>query len=143
MGRNKLCRLISGKDRLENFGSIESTTLSITPVPRMHIESIDMVLRRTSGSWYRAVATIKVLDENGQPVNDATVTVRWTGAVTGTSSTGEDQNGIATFTSSSARRGYYPLTFTVRVTGVTASGYVYYPGQNTANIRQHNYSLNG
>lgn len=122
---------IQGRDNLGNLGSIESTTLSITPALRMHVESIDMQVRRSGSSgWYEAIAVIKLLDENGQPVSDATVSVRWTGAATGSSSQRTNQNGIVSFTSPRARRGSSPLTFTVTVTAASAVGYVYYPAAN-------------
>jgi hypothetical protein len=122
---------IQGRDSLGNLGDIASTTLSITPALKIHVESIDMSVRRSGGSgWYEALAVIKILDENGQPINDATVRIRWTGSVSGTSSQRTDQNGIVSFTSPRARRGSSPLTFTIAVTDVTAVGYVYYPAAN-------------
>ena len=122
---------IQGKDSLGNLGDKVTTTLSVTPALKMHVESISMsVSQQGSSGWYTATAVIKILDENGKPVSDATVSVSWTGSVSGTSSQKTDQNGMVSFVSPRARRGSSRLTFTITVTGVTAVGYVYYPAAN-------------
>ena len=67
-------------------------------------------------------ARVTILDQGDMPVEGATVTGIWSGAVSGTSSAKTNLYGIATLVApDSSKKG----TYTVRVTGVSKGNQVY------------------
>jgi hypothetical protein len=79
-----------------------------------------------------AVATVKVVDQNGKTVPGATVNGSWSGLDTASVSRTTDTNGIVKFTSSKVKNPKGTLTF--KVTGATHTGYTYNPSQNICSI---------
>ena len=114
---------VKGQDSSGNWGDSSSTALRITPTPRMHVELISMSIR-IQGNWKTAVAVVRIVDNLGQRVDGALVSVRWSGSVTGTSTQSTNSNGDATFTSPRVRTSV-TATFTITITNVQKSGYIY------------------
>jgi hypothetical protein len=75
-----------------------------------------------------------VLDELGNPVEGATVTGDWTGAVTQLNQQRvTDASGVAYMSCGFTKNGG---TFIITITDVTASGYVYNPALNVETTDQ-------
>ena len=101
-----------------------SVAIDATPpvsTPSMHVQSIALTLSGNKRNTV-AVATVAIRDGDGNPVAGAQVDGRWSGVVSGSGSVLTDTAGIATFRSSRTRSNG---TFTLEVTGVALSGYVY------------------
>jgi hypothetical protein len=79
---------------------------------------------RRQGDWKKAIAIVRIVDNLGQRVDGALVTVRWSGSVTGTSTQSTNSNGDATFTSPRVRSSV-TATFTITITNVQKIGYIY------------------
>ena len=92
----------------------------VATVP-MSVASITMSNLSTKGAK-RAGARVRVLDNTGKPVPNASVSGAWSGIVTGSATVTTDSQGFASFTSPNAKKsGTY--VFTVRA--VRSTGYVY------------------
>jgi subtilisin len=75
-----------------------------------------------------AMATVKIVDQNGKAVPGVTISGSWSGLTSASVSGTTDSSGIAKFTSSQVKN---PSgTFTFKVTGATCGGYVYDAAQN-------------
>lgn len=94
--------------------------------PSLHVEKIGMSLS-VKRSGIRSTATVTVTDASGKVLSGATVSGKWSGVVSGTSSATTRSTGQATFTSPYATTGG---AFTFTVTGVSLSGYTYDAAQN-------------
>jgi serralysin len=101
--------------------------VSQNPALVMRIGSITMALV-SSSSGSSARATVRILNASGQPVQGATVSGNWTGLVKHTGTATTDANGYAVLTSRSSRK---KGTFTITITNVTRSGYIYNASANT------------
>ena len=100
---------------------IKEDYITVTGPSALHVESIEV----TKETWliiFRAKARIRIVDENGVPVEGATVTGEWSDGVTGQSDGETDSDGWAT-TYSNWRWGDADFTFCV--TDVSKDGYVY------------------
>ena len=93
----------------------------------MHIESIEMSLRQR-GSWTNALAAVRIVDSQGNPVAGAAVTGQWTGSAGDNDSVITDANGMAIV--SSDRTQADSGTFSFIVTDVSLYGWTYVPGAN-------------
>lgn len=110
-------------------GGVGSATLRIRVVPasglvEMFVSSIGMSSRTHGGNRFSAVATIEVVDQTGAAVAGATVSVGWSGAISGSSSGITDANGIALIESKRVKNGG---TFIATVSDVSAPGFNYNP----------------
>jgi hypothetical protein len=104
--------------------------LRVINTPVMHVEAIDMSLeQRRVWFWWqtRAVAVVTILDGAGNPVANAEVQGRWSGATSGVVSGITDALGQVTFQSSWRWGGG---TFTFTVTDVLRAGWLYDPAFN-------------
>lgn len=105
-----------------------TATPAPTPAPStvLHVASITMDWQR-AGKNRQGIATVKVVDANGAPVANASVTGSWTGACTSTwnSSTGTDGT-----TKAYSCRAPATTTVTFCVTSITRSGWSYDPSAN-------------
>jgi PKD repeat protein len=99
----------------------------VTTIP-MRVADIAMSLVANGGRSASAMAAVKVLDGNGQPVPNATVNGSWSGLVSGNSSLVTGSNGVASLRSPSTRS---HGTFVFTVSSVTLPGYGYQPSLNT------------
>ena len=97
------------------------------PGNQMHIESIEMSLRQR-GSWTNALAAVRIVDSQGNPVAGAAVTGQWTGSAGDNDSVITDANGMAIV--SSDRTQADSGTFSFIVTDVSLYGWTYVPGAN-------------
>jgi len=93
----------------------------------MHIDSIEMSLKQR-GAWTNAVAAVRIVDTDGDPVSGATVTGQWTGSAADIDTITTDENGIAIVPSDRTRDTSGTFTFTV--TAVSKYGWTYAPGAN-------------
>lgn len=103
-----------------------------TPPPTgstMHVASIDMALKST-GPLVGAIATVTIVDAGDNPVEGATVSGFWTGAVEDTDSAVTDSAGQAVFQSDKVRSPPSGTTFTFCVEAVAKSGWTYDPEAN-------------
>jgi PKD repeat protein len=114
----------------DNNGATNSKNISITvqqaPNPVIYVNGISMSLIQSGGNA-RGQAVITVFDGNGAPRPNVAVLAKWSGLTTDSESGTTDANGRVTFTSNSTRKSG---TFTITVTGLSASGYTYSPSRN-------------
>ncbi len=116
---------VTAIDRAGNEGSpseiATNTTFAIRNV--MRVSSVDVNLygwRR----WCYAVATVKVVDAEGNPVDSAEVYGHWEGIVSGNVTALTDTSGIATFYTPWVRA-YPGAEFTFVVDNVVKDGWIY------------------
>jgi lysyl endopeptidase len=79
----------------------------------------NVVTVQVQGKQSRGVANVRVVDQNGQSVANATVTGTWSGSVSGSASGTTGTDGIATVYSAKTRTG---TSFTFCVTAVSGTG---------------------
>ena len=106
---------------------------SATPAPfpepgSVHVASMSADLVASGGRNLRAQATVSVVDESGQSVSGLTVTVVFSGDVSGTGSAVTDANGVA-IVSGPKKKGSF--SFSACVDSVTGSGWTYDPTSNS------------
>ena len=77
------------------------------------------------GPWFNGTATVRIVDQNGQNVANATVTGTWSGAVSGSASGVTGTNGTVAINSPKTRTNG---TFTFCVTNVSGTGVTYSGG---------------
>jgi PKD repeat protein len=113
----------------DNSGLTATASVVITVTAPVTLVDADVqqytlaVDRNSTGS--RAVATVKVLDRLGRVVPGVTVTMQWSGVVTGSSSATTNSSGVATLASLRVKK---TGTITGTVTGVVApAGFRYEP----------------
>lgn len=101
-----------------------TTVAGVTPPETMSVASILLTTERATGPTVYGVATVTIVDNNGDPVEGAEVTGDFTGDYSGdtglTATT--DANGEAVFTSSTAVK---KPSFAFTVTDVVKEGLVY------------------
>jgi len=114
-------------DELGHSSALSASASATTGPRAMHVERILMQLVRSGLGW-TATGMVTVVDELHAPVSRASVTARWSGAVSATQLKATGKNGIATFTSPKAKGS--KLTFTLTATGISASGYVWDRGNS-------------
>jgi len=80
-------------------------TVNESSTPIIRVASIEMVLVQMYGGWRTyARATVYVVDDDGEPVEGASVLAHWEGATYDTESGNTGASGEVTFTSNSRRR---------------------------------------
>ncbi len=100
------------------------------PAIDMHVHDIDLSAASQGPRKY-AVGAVTVVDVNGAWVANASVSINWSGIVSGTDTATTDSNGVVVFSSPKTKAAG---TVTLKVTGITASGYKYQSQQNEASI---------
>lgn len=124
----------------DDDGLKDSETLPVTVNPdaqalTLRVGNITMSATR-SGSFYRCNAAVAIRDGSNLAKSGASVTGRWSGTVSGTYTRTTSTAGTASFSSPwTSRRG----TCTFSVSGVSASGYTYTPGQNVLTSKSLTY----
>lgn len=93
----------------------------------LHVDNIEMSLNQR-GAWMNAVAAVRIVDADGNPVGGATVTGEWTGSAAAVDAITTDENGVALVSSDRTRDTSGTFTFTV--TDVSKYGWTYTPGAN-------------
>jgi serine protease len=99
----------------------------------MHVAGIDMgYVVRSAGKnkFYKAFATVSVVDANNAAVPGATVAGTWSGATSETLSGTTDTSGKVTIYSSEVKNPKSGTTFNFRVDSITKSGWQYDAGTN-------------
>ena len=91
----------------------------------MHVASIVMsTTKYKAKGWFTyATATVKIVDANGDLVNDAKVSGRWSGLTDASDSGLTDVTGQVALKSDSVKNAHGTFTFTV--TGVERDGWIY------------------
>jgi len=116
----------------DNSGATSSSSVSISvqqaQTVAIYVQSITMSLV-TSGGKTSGRAVITVYDANGVPRPNVTITGKWSGLATDSDSGVTNAIGQVTFTSNSVNS-RKTGTFTLSVTGLSASGYTYDPSRN-------------
>jgi hypothetical protein len=92
----------------------------------LHVENIAMSWS-SQGPFFRAYATITIVDDNNDPIEGVTVYGSWSGAFTGDVSGVTNASGQVTVQSGKVKGGG---TFTFSVTDVVQVGSTYDPSQN-------------
>ncbi|MDI6889275.1 MAG: S8 family serine peptidase [Methanocellales archaeon] len=108
------------------LSNIASATVAEAPSNTIHIADIEMSTgSRTAGrntfTW--AVATVKIVDASGNPVEGATVSGHWSSLTTDSDSGVTDANGQVSLNSDRVKNA--KGTFTLTVDDVILSGWVY------------------
>jgi len=109
----------------------ESVTVSGAAGPTTHVASITISLRHKGPNW-EATAVVIIVDENGRPVKEATVTGDWdlNGVVFNDGATGTtNRRGGARIVSGKIQAGSGDV-FTFTVTSVSHPDYTYVPAAN-------------
>jgi subtilisin family serine protease len=111
------------------MGTIDSLA-AVTAVsgPSILVQNIEMRIFEPAPDWFIVLSFVRIIDEDGAPVEGATVDVEWT-LPWGQTRVGQkdtNANGWAWFSAFSWQSG----TYQVCVTGVGKAGFVYDPDQN-------------
>ena len=96
----------------------------------MHIDSIDMKLIRIGARFYRATATVTIVDATDNPVEGVTVSGHWEDATNDQDSGVTDSDGQTPPLRSNYRWSSSGTTFTFVVDDVTKEGCTYDPDAN-------------
>ena len=94
----------------------------------MHVGSIDMSTAvRTAGrnTFVKAIATVTIVDDNGVPIEGATVYGHWENATTDSDSGITDANGQVSLESDQVKNPPTGTTFTFVVDNVVKEGWTY------------------
>jgi hypothetical protein len=120
-------RVVSEDSSTNSSQSGDNTfTTNTTPTtPEMYVNSITMSL---FGGNKKAKADINIKNDTGGNVSGATVSITWSGSVSGTDSGTTDASGNVTFRS--PRGPNSGATFTITVNNVTHGSYTYNPALN-------------
>ncbi|MGA1824197.1 MAG: PKD domain-containing protein [bacterium] len=109
----------------DNEGAMDSVSLSITVTSEallaMYVNEITMSIVQVPGG-NTAQAIVTIVDSDGTPVRNATVTGVWSGLVSGETSASTDDSGSVVFISKKSRQ---EGTFTFNVKNVSAIGHSY------------------
>lgn len=108
-----------------------------TPVPALHVEYVTVQAQKKSGqNKYRGYSQVKVVDQNGQAVNGATVYGVWSGPSSETENGNTNSSGTINEYS-----GYFSSKgpFQYCVTNITKSGYIYDAGANVETCDSDSY----
>lgn len=106
-----------------------NTASATTPnAPTMHVADLDGSGASTGNRW-TATVTILVVDGNGAPVANATVSGGWTNGASGGASCTTNGSGVCSVSKGNLKNNVSSVTFTV--TDVTAAGYLYDAGSNS------------
>jgi flagellar hook assembly protein FlgD len=104
----------------------KSVTVSDTPAVQVYVKDIRQAVSK-KGPNYDSRATITIWDTNNSPVKQATVTITWSGVVSGTDTVTTNGQGKGRFQSSKVSS---TGPFTITVTNVTHATKVYNPALN-------------
>jgi PKD repeat protein len=106
--------------------SVQIDITASTPTAHVGSQSVSRV-KLVNGRW-QAKDVVQVVDGNGTPVSGATVSARFSGPTSGTTSGITGALGLVTLKSTAAKQASTPWCF--EVTAVSASGYTYLPSAN-------------
>lgn len=118
-------------------GNTDSTpashTWTVESAQSLTLRVADIDAAKSTGWWSWSVqVTVKVVDQNGQPVSGATVAAAWSGAANASVSGTTSSQGLVTFTRSSLSMwSSSGASITLTVSNVTKSGYTYTPAANS------------
>jgi len=83
-----------------------------SPPVKSHVGDLDS-FSTSFGSRWQATVTVTVLDENSDPVPDATVSGDWSGGYTGIAVCTTNSSGVCSMTSGQIRNKYKDVTFVI------------------------------
>jgi serine protease len=122
---------VSGETNTSDNSLTGAITITQQPVDqKIHVAAITMTLSRNKSN-YQAIANVTIVDENNIPVSGVTVSGTWTfkGASLNTTSAVTGSSGSANLASKRVKANSGD-SFTVSITGLSKSGYVYAPAAN-------------
>jgi len=105
----------------------QDVTVSDGTTPEIYVFDISQTISKR-GVNYSSTAVVTIKDSDGNVVPNATVSISWSGVVSGTASGTTGSGGTVTFKSDRAKRQTGP--FTITVTGVSHSTMDYNPDLN-------------
>jgi hypothetical protein len=118
----------------DSGGKTGSASIDITVgtiiTNNMHVSDIYMSLK-ISGPWVNAIAKISIVDENGTPVEGATVSGKWSDTTSDIDSGTTKANGQVSLRSDKVKNPKSGTTFTFSVDDVAKAGWEY---NSTANV---------
>ncbi len=109
---------------------IESKQVSVSPGASvvMHVGDLDGSATGNRNNW-SATVSVRVVDQNGQPVSGAAVSGTWSAGASGNGSCSQtDANGWCSISKGGVKKNVGSVTFSI--TGVTKSGASYDPADN-------------
>lgn len=119
---------IHARDSMENWGSFSQPPVKITVIQNqiLHAEIIEMRgrWRWSWGLWFWVEGTVKVVDGEGTPVEDASVHGVWSGDVSGDDWRNTLSDGTCVF-KSQEKSGWVTRTYTLTVDSASKTGYVW------------------
>jgi PKD repeat protein len=113
----------------------KSVTVTEPPTDEMFVQDITQVISR-KGKNYQSTATITIRDTGSAPVGGATVSISWSGVISGTDTGVTGSDGQVTFKSSKVKS---TGPFTITVTNVTHATLPYNPALNVETSDTANY----
>ena len=113
--------VVTDNDGLQDSASVTVTVEEPVALRAIHVADIAMALKAVRNKA-AATATVSVVDADGTACSGATVTIAWSGLVSGTATGVTGANGSVVLESPSTRK---TGTFTAAVVGLTAAGPVY------------------
>ena len=113
---------VTDDDGANDTDTAEVIVTDVAAIPTMHISSINMATK-TAGINTNAIATVKIVDADNNPVGGATVSGNWTNLTSDTDVGITDASGIVILQSDRVKRASGTFTFTVD--DVSLSGWSY------------------
>jgi Zn-dependent metalloprotease len=113
----------------DNDGATDSVTKDVTvteTVIEIYVNDITQTITK-KGKNYESTAVVTIWDTNSAPVANATVSITWSGVVSGSASGVTDANGTVSFKSGKVKS---TGPFTITVDNVTHGTYNYNPALN-------------
>ena len=114
------------------IADVQSTAdFALKPLPapgKIYVFNIDMTFKKAAAgrnTFYTAVATVTIVDENETPVEGAVVSGHWSGATKDTDSGVIDANGQISLESKKVKNPKTGTTFTFTVDNVIKAGWTY------------------
>ena len=128
---------VSGPGGSDSVTMTDYITVTEAPANTMHVDNIDMEFSiRTAGKniFRKALATIKIVDSSGNPLEGATVNASWSGATSDSDSGITGAGGTTTMASDEVKNASSGTTFTIEVNGIVKPGWTYEPSDNNETI---------
>lgn len=91
----------------DDYGATSTDSLTVVVkaplLGTIHASAISLASQLSGKNQYKAVATVRVVDQNGQPRAGVSVSGSFSGVINGSASATTDSNGVATITSANTR----------------------------------------
>ncbi|CAD6881022.1 hypothetical protein [Methylomonas albis] len=121
--------LVTNQYQLTDTKTVQ-ITVTAPPLPTMWVPTIGMTVVKATN--VQAKMSVKLIDSNGKPVANATVTGTFSGSVSGTVTNKTDATGTVIQTATTTKMTGGSATYTLN--SVTAAGYTYNPTKNVKSV---------